>query len=145
MNLISWIILVWGAVIILSVLCLIIDHKRNKLRRDELRQQRAEFFMKEIDALKIKDIQETLEMLIVDCFDDYLASNPEYYSSTYIIEEVELKITKDIADRVSARMSEGLYRRLTLYYNESSITDLIAEKVYLKVTNFVISINQTKK
>ncbi len=135
-----WVIIVFIA----EIIALFVGIHALKIAKENQHQKKAEFFMKEFTVQKIEDTQKMLDMLITECFDDYLANNPEYVSSTYITEEIELKIIKDIADRVSLRMSEGLFRRLTMYYNERVITDLIAEKVYLKVTNFIVSINMTK-
>lgn len=113
-------------------------------RENDFKLREKQIYFRNLSAQKIEDIQKMLEMLINESFEDYLANNPEFISSNYITEESEIKIIKDIADRVVVRMSKAMYEKITLYYNESIITDLIAEKVYLKVTNYIISVNSSK-
>ena len=48
------------------------------------------------------------------------------------------KINHIVAQRISPVMIE----QLSLYYNSDSITDVIAKKIYFRVTNFVIEHNK---
>ena len=66
-----------------------------------------------------------------------------YKTDWYIKEEEEIKISKDICTLVSDRISPVMLKQLALYYNEQAIFDIIAKRVYFKVTNFVIEHNKT--
>lgn len=92
---------------------------------------------------EIHDIKEMLNLFIEDCFSDYLANNPEIATSEYITDELEVEIRKSLSDRVTAVMTESMYKKLTLYYNRNAIPNVIAEKIYFKVTAFVIEKNQS--
>ena len=54
----------------------------------------------------------------------------------------KLKITKDIAHLVAERMSPIVMQKLTLYYNEDAISDIISKRISFRVTNFVIEHNK---
>lgn len=65
-----------------------------------------------------------------------------YKTDWYITEKEEIQISKDICSLVSDRVSPVMLKQLALYYNEDAIYDIIAKRVYFKVTNFVIEHNK---
>lgn len=67
-----------------------------------------------------------------------------YKTDWYIKEEEEIQISKDICSLVSERISPVILKQLALYYKEEVIYDIIAKRVYFKVTNFVIEHNKNK-
>ena len=66
-----------------------------------------------------------------------------YKTNWYITEEEEINISKEICSLVSNRISPVMLKQLALYYNEDAIYDIIAKRVYFKVTTFVIEHNKT--
>ena len=98
----------------------------------------------EIDMnLEINDnIDKQLDTIIENCFTEYSLTNLIYKSEWYITEEEEIKITKDIAHLVAERMSPIVMQKLTLYYNEDAISDIISKRISFRVTNFVIEHNK---
>lgn len=98
----------------------------------------------EIDMnLEINDnIDKQLDTIIESCFTEYSLTNLIYKSEWYITEEEEIKITKDIAHLVAERMSPIVMQKLTLYYNEDAISDIISKRISFRVTNFVIEHNK---
>ena len=60
----------------------------------------------------------------------------------YITEQEEIEINKEINHIVAQRISPVMIEQLSLYYNSDSITDVIAKKIYFRVTNFVIEHNK---
>ena len=86
-------------------------------------------------------IDEKLDTVVEQCFQEFTILNLAYKSDFYIKEEEEIQINKDICTLVSQRLSEALYEQLCILYNEEAITDIIAKRVYFRVTNFVMEHN----
>lgn len=89
------------------------------------------------------NIETRLDTVIESCFQEYSLMHLIYKTDWYIKEEEEIKISKDICTLVSDRISPVMLKQLALYYNEQAIFDIIAKRVYFKVTNFVIEHNKT--
>ena len=111
-----------------------------KFKYDELELKKYD-----IDThLNVTDNIETrLDTVIESCFQEYSLMNLIYKANWYIKEEEEIQISKDICSLVSDRISPVMLKQLELYYNEDAIYDVIAKRVYFKVTNFVIEHNKT--
>ena len=111
-----------------------------KFKYDELELKKYD-----IDThLNVTDNIETrLDTVIESCFQEYSLMNLIYKTNWYIKEEEEIQISKDICSLVSDRISPVMLKQLELYYNEDAIYDVIAKRVYFKVTNFVIEHNKT--
>lgn len=90
------------------------------------------------------NIEERLDTIIESCFQEYSIMNLIYKTDWYIVEKEEIQISKDICKLVSDRISPIMMKQLSLYYNEEAIFDVIAKRVYFKVTNFVIEHNKNK-
>jgi len=88
------------------------------------------------------DIELRLDKMIESCFQEYTITMLIYKTDWYITESDEIQINKDICDLVANRISHVFIKQLSLYYNEDSIYDIIAKRVYFKVTNFVIEHNK---
>ena len=111
-----------------------------KFKYDELELKKYD-----IDThLNVTDNIETrLDTVIESCFQEYSLINLIYKTNWYIKEEEEIQISKDICSLVSDRISPVMLKQLELYYNQDAIYDVIAKRVYFKVTNFVIEHNKT--
>lgn len=111
-----------------------------KFKYDELELKKYD-----IDThLNVTDNIETrLDTVIESCFQEYSLMNLIYKTNWYIKEKEEIQISKDICSLVSDRISPVMLKQLELYYNEDAIYDVIAKRVYFKVTNFVIEHNKT--
>ena len=111
-----------------------------KFKYDELELKKYD-----IDThLNVTDNIETrLDTVIESCFQEYSLMNLIYKTNGYIKEKEEIQISKDICSLVSDRISPVMLKQLELYYNQDAIYDVIAKRVYFKVTNFVIEHNKT--
>ena len=89
------------------------------------------------------NIETRLDTVIESCFQEYSLMNLIYKTNWYIKEKEEIQISKDICSLVSDRISPVMLKQLELYYNQDAIYDVIAKRVYFKVTNFVIEHNKT--
>ena len=119
----------------------------SKLFNKWIRFKYDELELKKYDIdthLNVTDNIETrLDTVIESCFQEYSLMNLIYKTNWYIKEEEEIQISKDICSLVSDRISPVMLKQLELYYNEDAIYDVIAKRVYFKVTNFVIEHNKT--
>ena len=132
-----------GTVIILTI---ILSRKAYRAFTAWLHMKAAEIELKEFE-LKVNtkvtdDVEQRLDKIIEDCFQEYTLTNVIYKTDWYITEPEELQINKDINALVSERLSDIVMFQLSLYYKEDAITDIIAKRVYFKVTNFVIEHNK---
>lgn len=89
------------------------------------------------------DIELRLDKVIDSCFQEYSLMNLVYKTNWYIKEEEEIEINKEVCSLVSDRISPVMLKQLALYYNEDAIFNIIAKRVYFKVTTFVIDHNKT--
>jgi predicted Holliday junction resolvase-like endonuclease len=110
-----------------------------KYKELEQRQYNIDTHLKVTD-----DIEVRLDTIIESCFQEYSLMNLIYKTDWYIKEEEEIQISKDICSLVSERISPVILKQLALYYKEEVIYDIIAKRVYFKVTNFVIEHNKNK-
>lgn len=119
----------------------------SKLFNKWIRFKYDELELKKYDIdthLNVTDNIETrLDTVIESCFQEYSLMNLIYKTNWYIKEEEEIQISKDICSLVSDRISPVMLKQLELYYNQDAIYDVIAKRVYFKVTNFVIEHNKT--
>ena len=91
------------------------------------------------------NIPRLLNDIIDECFQDYqlmvLIPNPE----THISEQREAQIRADLIAKVVERLSPMSLDKLSLRYNVSNIDRIIADKVYITVTNYVVQHNDVKE
>lgn len=112
-------------------------------------------YLNSIRELKLLEIQlntkisaeeanNLLDDFISETFNDYIINAFDYIQKTYITSEDEVKIRSNVIDMVAERLSPYMYQKLSVYYNEKSIPDIIAVKVYQVVTMYVMNHNQIK-
>lgn len=94
------------------------------------------------------DINETipalLEMVVSECFKEYVVLNIEYKNIIYINADLEKEIAKDVGTMVSLRLSPAMLSKVSLYYDLKVISGIIADKVYLMVLAYVVEKNELK-
>ena len=59
----------------------------------------------------------------------------------YISDEREQEILSDLAAKVAERISPNLIERLSQFYNPNSIDKIIADKISIAVSNYIINNN----
>ena len=122
----------------MSSICVII-HKWSKFKQKKLD---LELYQINISVNISDGIEERLDQIIETCFQEYTLTNLFHKDDWYITEQEEIEINKEINHIVAQRISPVMIEQLSLYYNSDSITDVIAKKVYFRVTNFVIEHNK---
>lgn len=125
--LISLIALVYFTITIL------IDIKR-KIRQDLIR-------LPEVKSLE--SVNNLMDTLITSEFETYRIMYLEH-KQDYINREYEKKILHEVIDKVSDRISLSIMNNIALYYDPDSISDIIAEKVYLLVSLYVAENNRIR-
>lgn len=98
-----------------------------------------------IQSVIDESIPQILDVIINECFEYYkilvLIPRQEYYIS----DERETQIREDLAKRVAERISPVTIDKLSLYYNVDNLSDVIGEKIYVTVMNYVIEVNSLKE
>ena len=122
-------------IFIFNVVDRIFEYKEEKL---EIEKHRIR-----LETELSTDLDSVLDQIINNCFNEYKVMELIIKPDWYIKENEEIQISKDICALVSDRISPVMIKQLSLYYNEEAIFDIIAKRVYFKVTNFVIEHNKT--
>jgi len=94
--------------------------------------------------INIDEISEMFDILINSCFMEYFLFDP-VEENTYINAETERKIATEITSKVISRITIGILSRLKLIYvinTEQQLSDIVANIVYIKVTDFIVSNNK---
>ena len=92
-----------------------------------------------------KGISDLLQDFINDCFTDVqvLYFPPSSRSNEYINDDKEAQIRKALSDKVASRMSDALIDKLSLLYNRNKLNEVIADKIFITVTAYVVDHNAT--
>ena len=109
------------------------DIKR-KIRQDLIR-------LPEVKSLE--SVNNLMDTLITSEFESYRIMYLEH-KQDYINREYEKKILHEVIDKISDRISISIMNNIALYYDPDSISDIIAEKVYLLVSLYVAENNRIR-
>lgn len=104
--------------------------------------QRLLKYQIDISAPIDKSIPEILDLVIMDCFNDYKIKFLEPIEQGHITAEREAEIRADLVVIITGRISEATLNKLSLFYNINSIADILADKIYICVMNYVIEHNK---
>lgn len=120
-------------ILILFAITLLADIKR-KLRQELIR-------LPEVKSLE--SLNSLIDTLITSEFESYRIMYLDHRQD-YINRESEKKILHEVIDKVSDRISVSIMNNIALYYDPDSISDIIAEKVYLLVSLYVAENNRIR-
>lgn len=90
-------------------------------------------------------ITEVLDNMCTECLNDYIVLSAELFNIEYINDDLEKKIQHDILEMVTERISPAFIDKLSIYYNPKNINDLIARKVVITVTGYVVNVNNIRE
>ena len=90
-------------------------------------------------------LNDLLDSFIEDVFNEYIINSSDLIQKTYITSDDETKMRSDLIDLVGDRLSPYVYQKLSVYYNEQAIPDIIAARVFQVVTAFVVTNNKPKQ
>ena len=92
-----------------------------------------------------KPISKVLEDFIQECFDEYQLMVLIPKQELYINDDRQLEICKDLSNKVAKYISPRLLNTLYQWYNKDTIYEIIADKIYMIVANYVVQHNATIK
>lgn len=132
-NCVEILFLISLIVLVYFIITILMDIKR-KIRQDLIR-------LPEVKSLE--SVNNLMDTLITSEFESYRIMYLEH-KQDYINREYEKKILHEVIDKISDRISISIMNNIALYYDPDSISDIIAEKVYLLVSLYVAENNRIK-
>jgi len=86
-----------------------------------------------------------IDLIITECFNEYIALNSGWKDKEYISEEDEKKIISILIESVLTRMSKVTLYKMRSYYNEELVESVLTEKIYMVVMNYSIHNNRMEE
>lgn len=128
-------IIITVAVLIATLIWGIMLNNKHNMKLEELERYKLHL------QTKVNDIPTMLEDLINESFIDYNAKYLASYTA-YITEEKEKEIRTELIDVILARMSDVVLEKLYTYYNPKEIGSILADKIYILVSEYTIQHNE---
>ena len=123
-----------------ATVILILYHRNNVKHQRELLELGR--YSSNIQAIIDSSIPKILESIINDAFQDYQIMTLIPRQELYINSEREKEIRKDLVEKVVTRISPMALDKVSLFYNIHQIDEIIADKVYIIVMNYVVEHNR---
>lgn len=89
----------------------------------------------------VTSIPAILEAFISECFDDYKVMVLLPRQESYITEKREKEIRDELVAKVTRRMSSAFKDKMYLYYGKSRFDEVLADKIYITVVDYVYRSN----
>lgn len=116
----------------------LVIYSNNKHRK---KLEEISLYQINVSATIDQSIPEILDLIIQESFTDYQVKYLAPMNEGFINEEREAAIRKDLVQMVSLRISNAALDKLSLFYNIKNIADIIADKIYICVMNYVTEHN----
>ncbi len=136
------IIIIIAAIFITIALILfgVVIYTNNKHRK---RLEDLTLYQMHITSNIDQSIPEILDLIIKESFTDYKIKYLLPLEEGYINEEREAQIRKELVALVTKRISSAVLDKISLFYNIANIADIIADKIYILIMNYVTEHNTT--
>lgn len=122
----------------IAVICTTFVISYKKIKEAELNIAKYEINTRStIDA----SIPAVLNLIIEDCFNDYQVMILAPKDELYISDDREREIRSDLVNKVTERLSTEAVQKLSQFYNIKNIGNIIADKIYITVMNYVVTHN----
>lgn len=95
-----------------------------------------------VQAIIDSSIPQILDTIITDAFQDYQIMELFPRNEPYITDDREKEIRSGLIEKVANRLSPMALDKISLFYNIHKIDEIIADKVYIIVMNYVIEHNR---
>ena len=112
--------------------------------KEQLETLAASRYAIDLNAAIDRSITDLLNYIIDETFSDYKLKFLIPMNEGYINSDREAEIRKDLTRAVVSRLSDATLNKLYLLYNKSNISDVIADKIYIVVMNYVLDHNNGK-
>ena len=127
------------AIVVLGLAMIVVYHVHKK----EL--ERLTSYEINVSATIDEEIPNILEKFVNNIFTDYrLKFLDLQYMETYISDDHQQLIYKEFADICGNRMSPAMMDKLSLFWKREAIAEVLADKIYLTVVNYVAVHNSVK-
>lgn len=141
MNNIEWISMIIGLLIVLVLAgfgtFFLILYNRNNREKNRIQE-----FTTTANLTIDHTIGEKLDKYISDNLTEYLVLNIHILENNqYINEELETEIREGFTTYISERLSPIFMQQLSMYYNIDNIHQVIGNKIYIAITNYVAAMN----
>lgn len=123
---------------ILSSLSIVVIVSNNKYRKC---LEKLSYYQINTAAKIDQSIPELLELIINESFRDYQIMNLDNLNEYYINSDREAQIRKELVTLVTNRISNASLDKLSLFYNLENIANILADKIYIVVMDYVVSHN----
>ena len=128
------------AIVIMTILAIIVIITSNKHKK---RIEEISLYQTNVSANIDSSIPEILNIIIDESFTDYKIKSLLPLNEEYINSEREVEIRKGLVNLVTARISSAALDKLSLFYNIENIADILADKIYIVVMNYVLEHNNS--
>ena len=137
MNTTEWILMIIGLLIVLVLAgfgtFFLILYNRNNREKNRIQE-----FTTTANLTIDHTIGEKLDKYISDNLTEYLVLNIHILENNqYINEELETEIREGFTTYISDRLSPIFMQQLSMYYNIDNIHQVIGNKIYIAITNYV--------
>lgn len=134
------IILLAIAIVIMTILAaiVIVSCNRHKKRIEEI-----SLYQTNVAANIDSSIPEILNIIIDESFTDYKIKSLLPLNEEFINNDREVEIRNGLVNLVTARISSAALDKLSLFYNIENIADILADKIYIIVMNYVMEHNKS--
>ena len=133
------IIIIWVILSLIAFLIYLLSNHYYKMNALKLTKYQID-----ISSTIDENTPNLLENIIAEALQDYIILNPNISMEQYLNSEKEAEIRDGVSDFVSSRLSPASINKLSLYYNEETLHEVIAIKIYIAVTNYVVEYNRAK-
>lgn len=137
-NLIVLTVIVGVFIAIVTSLAVAVIVSNNKNRK---RLEKLSYYQINTAAKIDQSIPELLELIINESFRDYQVMHLAHLNEGYINNEREAQIRKELVNLVTNRISNASLDKLSLFYNLENIANILADKIYIVVMNYVVQHN----
>lgn len=137
-NLIVLCIIVGVFIAIVTSLAVAVMVSNNKYRKN---LEKLSYYQINTAAKIDQSIPELLELIISESFRDYQVIHLVHLNEGYINNEREAQIRKELVNLVTNRISNATLDKLSLFYNLENIANILADKIYIIVMDYVVKHN----
>lgn len=127
------------AIAILGIAMIVVYH----IHKKEL--ERLTSYEINVTATIDEEIPNILEKFVANIFMDYrLKYLDMQYNGQYISDEIQKGIYKEFASICGNRLSPAMMDKLSLFWKREAIAEVVADKIYLTVVDYVVTHNAVK-
>ena len=127
------------AIVVLGVALIVVYH----IHKKEL--ERLTSYEINVGATIDEEIPNILEKFVSNIFMDYrLKYLDMQYNGKYISDDIQKGIYKEFAALCGKRLSPAMMDKLSLFWKREAIAEVVADKIYLTVVDYVVTHNAVK-